>query len=225
MFLPLEGSCSAPKGFTKVFLKAGEEKRVEITLDDKALRYFNIKTNAWEQEPGEYTLSIAASAAETKLEGRLIIAGTDASAPYGPLPDYQTASVDKITDAEFEVLLGHPIPDGSWSGMLTENDAICQLYYAKSGAARLAYRILKRMNEKTEKRGKPDLNILFLYNMPFRAMARMTGGMVSDEMVADILRMVNSRFWGGLGRLIADFFQNQYKNKKFMKQLEEAEHG
>ena len=109
--------------------------------------------------------------------------------------------------------------------MLTENDAICQLYYAKSGAARLAYRILKRMNEKTEKRGKPDLNILFLYNMPFRAMARMTGGMVSDEMVADTLRMVNGRFWGGLGRLIADFFQNQYKNKKFMKQLEEAEHG
>lgn len=213
------------KGFAKVFLKAGEEKRVEIGLDDKAFRYFNMKTNAWEQEPGEYTLSVAASAAETKLEGRLIIAGTDAPAPYGTLPDYQTAAVDKITDAEFEVLLGRPIPDGSWSGMLTENDAICQLYYAKSGAARLVYRILKRMNEKTEKRGKPDLNILFLYNMPFRAMARMTGGMVSDEMVADILRMVNGRFWGGLGRLIADFFQNQYKNKKFMRQLEEAEHG
>ena len=61
--------------------------------------------------------------------------------------------------------------------------------------------------------------------MPFRAMARMTGGMVSDEMVADMLHMVNGHFWGGLGRLITDFFRNQSANKKFMKQLEEAEHG
>ena len=213
------------KGFAKVFLKAGEEKRVEIALDDKALRYFNVKTNAWEQEPGEYTLSIAASAAEIKLEGKLTIAGTAAPAPYGSLPAYRAAAVNKITDAEFEELLGRPVPDGSWSGMLTENDAICQLYYAKCGAARLAYKILKGMKEKTEKKGKPDLNILFLYNMPFRAMARMTGGMVSDEMVADILHMVNGHFWGGLGRLIADFFRNQGENKKFMKQLEEEEHG
>ena len=213
------------KGFAKVFLKAGEEKRVEIALDDKALRYFNVKTNAWEQEPGEYTLSVAASAAEVKLEGKLTVAGTEPAAPYGSLPGYRAAAVNKITDAEFEAVLGHPIPDGSWSGMLTENDAICQLYYAKCGAARLAYKILRGMKEKTERKGKPDLNILFLYNMPFRAMARMTGGMVSDEMVADILHMVNGHFWGGLGRLIADYFRNQSANKKFMKQLEEAEHG
>lgn len=213
------------KGFKKVFLKAGEEKRVEIALDDKAFRYFNMKTNAWEQEPGEYTLSIAASAAETKLEGTLTIAGTNAPAPYGKLSNYQTAAVGKITDEEFRTVLGRQIPDGSWSGLLTENDAICQLYYAKSGVARLAYKILKNLKEKAEKKGKPDLNILFIYNMPFRAMARMTGGMVSDEMVTDILRIVNGHFWSGLGRLIADFFRNQSANKKFMKQLEETENG
>ena len=213
------------KGFAKVFLKAGEGKRVEIALDDKAFRYFNMKTNAWEQEPGEYILSIAASAAETKLEGALAIAGTEAPAPYGSLPGYRSAAVGKITDAEFREILNRPIPDSSWSGLLTENDAICQLYYAKCGAARLAYKLLKHLKDKAEKKGKPDLNILFIYNMPFRAMARMTGGMVSDEMVADMLHMVNSHFWGGLGRLIADFFRNQIANKKFMKQLEEAENG
>ena len=29
--------------------------------------------------------------------------------------------------------------------------------------------------KKSEEAGKPDLNILFIYNMPFRAIAKMTG--------------------------------------------------
>ena len=90
--------------------------------------------------------------------------------------------------------------------------------------ARFAYKILKHLKDKSEKKGKPDLNILFIYNMPFRAMAKMVGGMVDEKMVADILRMVNGHFWKGLGKVIADFFRNQSANKKFIKQLEALEH-
>ena len=211
------------KGFSKVFLKAGEEKRVRIDLDDKAFRYFNIKTNAWEQEAGEYMVSIAASAAEIKLQEKLILPGSNAPALYGWLPDYEVADVGHITDREFREVLQRPIPNSSWGGLLTRNDAICQLYYAKSSAARLIYKILKRLKDNAEKRGKPDLNILFVYNMPFRAIARMTGGMVSDEMVEDILYMVNGHAIRGLGRLISDFFRNQSANKGFIKQLEELD--
>ena len=212
------------KGFAKVFLKAGESKVVEIPLDDKAFRYFNVKTNRWEVEAGEYTLNVAASAAEVKLEGKLTLAGTKAPAPYGDLPHYCSAQVNQVTDGEFEAILGRPIPDGSWNGLLTENDAICQLSYAKGAVGRFAYKILKHLKDKSEKKGKPDLNILFIYNMPFRAMAKMAGGMVDEKMVADILRMVNGHFWQGLGKVIADFFRNQSANKKFIKQLEALEH-
>ena len=68
-------------------------------------------------------------------------------------------------------------------------------------------------------KGKPDLNILFIYNMPFRAMGKMSGGMVSDRMVDDIVFLVNGHFWRGLGRLIADFFRNQSANKAFLAKL------
>ena len=44
------------KGFTKVFLKAGESKKVEIAFDDKTFRYFNTKTNKWEIEKGVYDI-------------------------------------------------------------------------------------------------------------------------------------------------------------------------
>ena len=102
---------------------------------------------------------------------------------------------------------------------MTENDAICQLYYAKSGLARLVYKILTNLKNKSEAKGKPDLNILFIYNMPFRAIDKMAGGMVSKRMVDDILLIVNGHFFRGFGRVIVDFFKNLSSNSKFKKML------
>ena len=126
-----------------------------------------------------------------------------------------------MPDAEFEALLGRPIPDGSWGGLLGENDALGQMSYAKSGVARLACRILNRIKAKADASGKPDLNILFIINMPFRAIAKMAGGMVSKQMVEDILFIVNGHFWRGLGRLIRDFFRNRKQEREFVKKLGE----
>jgi len=56
-------------------------------------------------------------------------------------------------------------------------------------------------------KGKPDLNVLFIYSMPFRGMGKMMNGMVSMKMVDDILLMVNGHAFRGLGRLVRDFFR------------------
>ena len=45
-----------------------------------------------------------------------------------------------------------------------------------------------------EKRGKPNLNILFQYNMPLRGLAQMTNGMIGDEFV-DGLVLEAKGFW------------------------------
>lgn len=55
--------------------------------------------------------------------------------------------------------------------------------------------------------------------MPFRAIGKMAGGMVSRRMVDDILFIVNGHFWRGLGRVIVDFFKNLSANSKFKKKL------
>jgi len=201
------------KGFAKVALKAGESKKVTVTLDDKAFRYFNVQNNAWEIEDADYEICVAANVSDVKLSETIHVAGKAATVSYPEC--YLTGNIDKVSDADFEALLGYPIPDGKWSGELTENDAICQLYYAKSGVARLLYKVLTDMKDKAEAKGTPDLNILFIYNMPFRAIGKMAGGMVSRKMVDDILFIVNGHFWRGLGRAIADFFRNMSANKKF----------
>jgi len=209
------------KGFAKVFLKPGESRRITIPLDAMAFRYFNTAHDRWETETGTYEIHAAASLADVRLTVQLQIRG---DAPWEDgLECYHACRIQDVSDEAFAKLLGRPIPDGSWQGALQENDAICQMYYAKSRAARLVCRLLNHLKEKAEASGKPDLNILFITNMPFRAIAKMTGGMVSSQMVADILTIVNGQFFAGLGRLTLDFFRNRSENHRFIKALESLE--
>lgn len=204
------------KGFKKIFLKAGESKQVTIALDDKAFRYFNGKTNRFEVDGGEYEILVGASAADIRLTGSVIVEGTGAPSPYdmAKLPSYAHGDILSVTDKEWKELLGHAIPDGSFGGTLEANDAICQLYYAKSIPARLVYKILTGILNRSLKKGKPDLNILFIYNMPFRGIGKMTGGIVSCYMVDGIMRIVNGHFFGGLGQVISGYFKQGKLVKK-----------
>ena len=209
------------KGFAKVFLKKGESKEVAIPFDDKTFRYWNVKTNRWEIEMGRYVVMVGASVSDIRLKETLEVKGTTNGYPYNPaqLPYYYTGLAQNISDSEFETLLGHPIPSGKWSGELGPNDAICQMYYAKSGLARLIYKRLTAMKKRSEDAGKPDLNILFIYNMPFRALAKMTGGLVSMEMTEGILDAVNGHFFKGIGKIIGGFFRNKKANRDYEKRL------
>ena len=209
------------KGFQKVFLKAGESQKVKIPFDDKTFRYWSVLTDQWETEGGTYQVMIGASVEDIRLKGSLEVAGTIKESPYDKkyMPAYYSGEIQKIEDTEFEALLGHPIPDGKWDGELGLNDAICQMYYAKSGLARLLYKILTHMMKKSEDKGKPDLNIMFIYNMPFRGIAKMTGGAVSMEMAEGMVMVVNGHFFQGMKKIISGFFTNSKKNKAYIEKL------
>lgn len=209
------------KGFAKVFLKAGESRKVKIPFDDKTFRYWNVKTESWEVETGTYNVMIGSSVADIRLVGTIERTGSNIGMPYNPalLPYYYTGLVQKISDEEYETLLGHKIPSGEWSGQLGVNDAICQMYYAKSRLARFVYKVLTDKKKKSEQMGKPDLNVLFIYNMPLRAIAKMTNGMVGMDMVHGMVEIVNGEFFRGLGRVIGGFISNGVKNRRFERKL------
>ena len=208
------------KGFAKVFLAAGESRRVTIAFDDKTFRYFDTADNTWQVEDADYDICIAKNAHEVVLSKVLHVSGkkVNDNAPTC----YKNADIKAVTDSDFEALLGHQIPDGKWSGEITENDALCQLSYAKGAFARFLCRVLTSLKEKAEAKGEPNLNIMFIYNMPVRAMAKFSNGLVSKKMTEDILFIFNGHFWRGLGRLIVDFFKNLSNTSKFKKELKKA---
>lgn len=204
------------KGFRKVFLKAGESRTVTIELDDKAFRYYNTVTQSWETETGTYVIQAGKNVSDILLAQEIHVHGTEAPLPYekGVLPSYDKADIRQVPDAEFAKLLGHSIPESNWKrgGDLDINDAFCQMYYARSGFARLVYAVLTKIKDRSMKKGNPNLNVLFIFNIPFRAIAKMTGGAVTMEMAYALLEMINGHFFRGLGKFVKGFFQNRKKN-------------
>lgn len=201
------------KGFSKVFVKAGEQQRVTIPFDDKAFRYFNAVSNRWEIEGGSYRIMAGTDVAGIRLSGTVDIAGTDAPQPYvrEQLPAYYSGQIKAVDANEFAALLGHPVPLAGWdrNSELELNDAVCQMFYARSVLARLILKVIVRIKDRSMKKGEPNLNILFIYNIPFRGIAKMTGGAVSMRMAEAMLEVVNGHFFKGMGHLIKAFLANR----------------
>ena len=199
------------KGFARVELEAGEEKEVVIPFDDKTFRFFDIRTNTWEVESGTYRIQIGRNANEIVLKTDVTIAGTVKEGAYSEasLPSYFAGNIAKVSDDEFRLLYGKELPDGSWGGEIGINDAFCQFYYAKSGICRLIYRVMKGMLDKAMAKGEPNLDILFVYNMPIRGISRMTGGMVNMKMVYGIAEIANGHFFKGMGKVIGGFVKGE----------------
>ena len=103
------------KGFARVTLAPGEKQRITIMLDDKAFRFWNVKANRWEIEGGEYESCLSAQAWRISgYAGRISVHGTATVHPYedADLDCYYKGDVLSVSDADFEKLLGHPIPNG-----------------------------------------------------------------------------------------------------------------
>ena len=196
------------KGFRRVFLKSGEEKEIIIPLDDKAFRFFDTRSNTWEIESGTYHIMVGRNAENVELEADIFVTGTVEGGSYSKelLPNYFSGTITNIGDKEFESLYGRELPEGGWSGQIGINDAICQFYYAKGLLARIVYRVLTGMLKSSQKKGTPNLDILFIYNMPIRGISRMTGGMVNMKMVYAITEIANGHAFKGIGHLITGFF-------------------
>ena len=72
------------------------------------------------------------------------------------------------------------------------------------------------------KRSKPDLNILFQYNMPLRALAKMTNGAISMGMVDGIVMELQGFWILGLVRVIYEAIKNGVLNAQMEKRLRGA---
>ena len=207
------------KGFTKIWLEAGESKTVSIPLDDKAYRYWNTKTDSWEIEGGAYELRVGASSADIRLTATVDIVGTDAPNPYAgkSLPHYQSGSVQSVPDAEWETLLGRPIPEDKVK--IDRNMTLGELNHGRSPLGWLIWLVLTALLNASYKKGKPDLNVLFQYNMPLRALAKMTNGAISMGMVDGIVMELQGFWVIGLVRVIFEAVKNVILNAQLESRL------
>lgn len=211
------------KGFARVSLGAGESQKVKIAIDDKAYRYWNIKTNSWEIEGGWYQIMAGASCEEIRCTAQVEIEGTNAPDPYDGaiIPNYKTGQIQNVSDEEF-VSIGGSI-ERSEKRRIDRNTPIRDIGKGRSPMGWLAAWILHGLVCRSQRLGNPDLNILFIYNMPLRGLAKMTNGMVSMGMVDAIVMELNGWWVIGIIRVFIEFVKNIVQNKTMKHRLMELE--
>ena len=207
------------KAFTKVWLEAGESKTVTLLLDDKAFRYWNTKTDSWEVEGGTYELRVGASSADIRLTAAVEVNGTSAPNPYAgkALPHYTSGKVQRVPDDEWETLLGRPIPADTVK--IDRNMTLGELNHSRSPLCWLVWAVLTMMLNASYKRGKPNLNVMFQYNMPLRALAKMTSGAISMGMVDGIVLEAKGFWVIGLLKVIVEAVKNIILNAQLESRL------
>lgn len=204
------------KGFAKVTLAPGEAKEVFLPFTEQTFRYFDVEKDEWQVEQGEYLLQVGSSLEDIRLTAPWFVEGvTFPEKQQAALPSYWSGEVLEVSDEEFAQLLKRPVPQDTWvkGQELTAEDPVSKLRYAKGFLGRLTCSVLERKLEKAEKKGKPDLNLLFLYNMPIRAIAKMSNGAVDMPMVQGILQMINGHFFKGVGTTLKAYRLNRRHQK------------
>jgi len=71
-------------------------------------------------------------------------------------------------------------------------------------------------------KGTPDLNTVFQYNMPLRALAKMTNGMVSMGMVDGLVWELKGFWLVGILRVIYEFVKNLILNSQMENRLKNS---
>ena len=121
-----------------------------------------------------------------------------------------------MPDDSFQALLGHPIPQATWdrTAPIGFNDTLSQGQYLPGGFGKFLYKLILAVRSVFMALGKKELanNMMFVMNLPWRGVARMSG-VLQDEQVFAILDMVN-RKKGGLRKLIASTKKQKKGNTK-----------
>ncbi|MBW4258534.1 glycoside hydrolase family 3 C-terminal domain-containing protein [Methanobacterium sp. YSL] len=208
------------KGFTKVELEPGQTKEVFIPFDEYTFRYYNVKTDQFEIESGSYEVSIGSSVEHIHLSGVITQKGTG-KIPYNKqiYPHYQSLQLNQISGAEFEQLLGYPIPNPHFvfykkNRMKVDyNTTVQQLRYARGWTGRFfawgirfGYRFMRLIGQKKT----ANVMQMALYHNPMRNLSRLTGGAISWGQLDGLILMFNGHFFKGFRR----FLKKQKKTKQ-----------
>ena len=102
---------------------------------------------------------------------------------------------------------------------IDRNMTLGELNHSRSPLGWLIWLVLTALLNASYKRGKPDLNVLFQYNMPLRALAKMTSGAISVGMVDGIVMELQGFWIIGLVRVIIEAVKNLVLNAQLEQRL------
>lgn len=196
------------QAFTKVSLQPGESKTVSMALNRRAFAYYDVQAKDWRVDSGEYTIEAGASSRDIRLTAPLIIHGaTPNMALNAQLPAYcHPAAQWPATKEQFEVLLGHPVPDERSLRPFTISSTLGEVQ--ASFAGRIFFKMIKKNMGKQFGGGSAEgmeeftkIIDAMLEDMPIRQLAMMSGGAMTPAVAAGLAEMMNGHYLRGLKKM------------------------
>ncbi len=179
------------KGFKKVWLEPGEEKEVTVELCRRAFAFYNVKINDWCVESGEFDILVGSSSADIRLSACVKVNAPEVEMPdYSKTaPDYYTGDLQNVPAAQFEAVLGRPLPPTVKRKdiPIDVTDNFENAAHTKNGAK--LYNTLKKLVPE-------GFAQAIALQTPFRDFISMSGGVFSEDMAAGLLKILNGEKGG-----------------------------
>lgn len=205
------------KGFKKVFLDAGEEKEVVITLDKRSFAFYNVNIHDWQVETGAFDILVGASSRDIKLTATVNVESTtEAAVPdyKASAPAYYGADIVSVPDSQFEAVLGRPIPasERDPSVPLGINNTLEDSMTGKAGSK--ICKLIKKIMAMMPDDGNKDMMEAMALQIPIRCMMSMSMGVFSEKMANGLLDILNDKgVFKGIGKILSGI-GNALKNMK-----------
>lgn len=170
------------KGFKKVFLEAGEEKEISISLGRRAFAFWNVNANDWTVEGGAFEILVGASSADIRLTAEVSIKAAQTEIPdYSKTaPVYYTGKVQDVPDNQYVAVLGRNLPakdrDPNKPISIEDNFEYCR--NTKHGAK--MYKLLDKLVPEGMAKG-------IALQTPFRDFISMSGGVFNETMAEGLV--------------------------------------
>ena len=178
------------KGFKKVFLKAGEEKEISITLEKRAFAYYNVNIHDWHVETGAFTICVGASSRDIKLSAGVMVESTvDAIVPdyRATAPAYYDADVLTVSDEQFTAVLGREIPE---STIISYPNLTIANTLEDSEAGKNGKKIVKLLRKFV---GSEGMACAIALQTPIKNFISMSLGIFSPKMAQELLDVLNDK--------------------------------
>ena len=195
------------KSFDKIFLEAGEEKTVEMELSKRAFAFFNVNTNDWCVETGEFDILVGSSSRDILLSSTVTVESTEEC----EIPDYRETApnyygdITKITREDFEAVYGK-LP-AERRGADERIDIYCCLNDARdTKVGSMICKFIEKVisNFGSDANGDGQMLAAMATQIPIRNFIAMSMGVFTPEMAEGLLKVLNDKdsTLSGIGKIL-----------------------
>ena len=185
------------KAFKKVWLESGEEKEITLELCRRAFAFWNVKTNSWCVESGDFDILVGASSADIRLTATVKVNAAVAEIPdySATAPAYYTGDIQNVSDEQFVAVYGSELPatDYAPDAPITIADSFESAVRTKNG---------KKMFNLLAKFVPEGFAQAIAFQVPFRDFISMSGGVFSERMAEGLCMLLNGKK-GGVRQMIS----------------------